>query len=147
MSTAIDFIKQKLAEAGFDVLPPNPEMALPLEHVLISDDQGRQQAVYIGPEVANKFGFDFVTLVGISYGGPESGLDPHAYLLVSEPGSGGAGHWAWFRLNPEVIVVGYGVEIPVSDRLDAKAIGEVLLEIGTQSDRGEQILSGGEDRF
>ena len=147
MSSAVDLIKRKLAEAGFEVLPPNPEMALPIEHVLLSDDQGRQQAVYIIPNETKKFGLDFVSLVGISYGGPESGLDPQAYLLVSEGGPGNTGHWDWMRLNPETIVVGYGVDVPVIGSLDATSLGEVLVEIGTQADRGEQILTGGGDRF
>ena len=147
MSTAIDFVKQKLAEAGFEVLPPNPEMTAQYEYVLLSDDQGRQQAVYITAEETKKFGLDFVSLLGISYYGPESGLDPQAYLLVSEGGLGNTGHWDWMRLNPETIIVGYGVDIPVSDSLDAMSLGEVLVEIGTQADRGEQILTSGGDRF
>lgn len=149
MTSAIDYVNNKLTEIGIEVLAPNPELVLPFNHFHWTDENGRNQLVYIIPNAKTKFGFDHVTLIGISYFGPESGLDPEAYLstTVDVMENGYKGHWSWIRINPEVVIVAYGVEIPITSNIDGETLKELLNEIAAESDRGEQILSGEEDKF
>lgn len=138
--------------ANNDFIVNKPEEPLPLPFVGFtvpnpdSQTEPRTQKIYISLEKQDFFGVDAIVIFGIGYIGSES-PDPEIFWRLSKETPNSKGHWGWFQPDDQNFIVGYGVLVPITDKLSIEQINEAFEEIALKSDFGEYHLNHGADNF
>jgi hypothetical protein len=138
--------------ANNDFIVNRPEEPLPFPFVAYmvpnpnSQTEPRTQKIYISLEKQDCFGHDAISIFGIAYIGSDS-PDPEVYWRLSKGTSNTKGHWGWFQTDDDTFIVGYGVLVPITDKLSIELINEAFQEIALKSDFGEYHLNHGADNF
>lgn len=130
----------------------DPNESFPWPSMLVFLDTLRTQRVAIVCSEKKYFGISKVVLLGIAYAGPED-VDPsiirECLALSSLASLNGqeSGDWSYIRLENGTNLFGYGIIVPVTDKLILDDLAKAIIDIAETADRGEQMISGDQDNF
>ena len=129
----------------------DPRENFPWHSACVCLDSLRTQKVAIIPNERKYFGIPSVVLLGISYIGSND-VDPviirecmASSRLIAMKKQKIDGDWSYTRLENGTNLLGFGIIVPVTDKLNIDDLTEAITCIATIADKGEQMISGDHD--
>ncbi len=145
MSFGMAMLREMLGAQGYEIRLPSDDF--PFHYIDVSLPGGRMQRVVMEAE-------DSRTLHGIPHANftgvatiRDRNFDFSRLWPLLEVDPDRIGRWCWSALDNGLVMVGYSVDVPLTERLDPNDLENTFLEIATQSDRGDALLNGGGDTF
>ena len=150
MNPEFNLVCDMIKNIGHIIEDPNENFPWPSALVFL--DTRRTQRVAIAFSDKKHFGLSKVSLLAIAYAGPED-VDPSvireclALSSLASMNSQESGDWSYIRLENGTNLFGYGIIVPVTNKLIIEDLAKAIIDIAETADRGEQMISGDQDNF
>ena len=129
----------------------DPKESFPWYSICVCLETLRMQKVAIVPNEKEYFGIPVVIFLGISYIGTDD-VDPViirecmvSSRLMAMKKQKVDGDWSYTRLENGTNLLGFGIIIPITDKLNIDDLAEAITCIAKTADMGEQKISGDQD--
>ena len=145
MSFGLAMLREMLERQGYLIQAATVDF--PFDHIDVSLPDGRMQRVVIeAGDDREIHGIPHAGFIGVATI-REKGIDPSKLWPLMEADPDRKGRWIWSRLENGLTMVGYAVDVPLTEHLDASDLEKTFLEIASLSDKGDAALNAGGDTF